>query len=154
MHLKYDQSLTQVCQVSRHGSLAGYKVFEYAGSVKIDRLVEYSRTLRKHEAYLEWLGRLYERVRSSCKINEISQCEESSNVNLRENALHSRPANEPNPAPPTIRWHNVAVRRMACISEMLGERRRVMMRMRDAKWRVYITSKIMNRWLTSSPVLG
>ena len=26
------------------------------------------------------------------------------NVNLRENALHSRPANEPNPAPPTIRW--------------------------------------------------
>ena len=76
------------------------------------------------------------------------------NVNLRENALHSRPANEPNPAPPTIRWHNVAVRRMACISEMLGERRRVMMRMRDAKWRVYIASEMTNRWLTSSPSAG
>ena len=76
------------------------------------------------------------------------------NVNLRENALHSRPANEPNPAPPTIRWHNVAVRRMACISEMLGERRRVMMRTRDAKRRVYITSETMNRRLTSSPGTG
>ena len=31
---------------------------------------------------------------------------------------------------------------------------RVMMRMRDAKWRVYITSETMNRWLTSSPSAG
>ena len=45
-------------------------------------------------------------------------------------------------------------RRMACISEMLGERRRVMMRMRVAKRRVYITSERMNRWLTSSPSAG
>ena len=46
------------------------------------------------------------------------------------------------------------VRRMACISEMLGERRREMMRMRNAKWRVYITSETTNRWLTSSLSVG
>ena len=42
--------------MSRNGSLAGYEVFEYAGSVKIDRLVDYSRTLKIHETYLEWVG--------------------------------------------------------------------------------------------------
>ena len=141
---------------------------------------------------------LYERVMSSSTINEVRTAtwKKFSKANLLENALHSRPANEPKPAPPTIRWQQCSsrainriakiifkqtprdfptsywcpytagllrgsvatrdkwllrqnvhpclretmVRRMACISEMLGERRRDVIRGIRQAGGVYIDS--------------
>ena len=66
-------------------------------------------------------GVLDERVMSSCTINEVRTAtrKKFSKANLLENALHSRPANEPKPAPPTIRWQQCSSRAINRIAKII-----------------------------------